>query len=89
MKGSELIQRRVALGMTRPELAAKFGCTPGLIDVWENAAIAGAEHPQLVELAMDQIEYLATAKSDEEHQAILQRAAAEADRLDRVAAGKQ
>ena len=87
MKGSELLQRRVALGMTLTDLAEKFDAYWDTIEMWEESD--EVPHSGLVELAMDQIEYLATAKSDEEHQALLQRAAAEADRLDRVAAGKQ
>ncbi|MCI0393211.1 MAG: helix-turn-helix domain-containing protein [Acidobacteria bacterium] len=77
MTGAELKARREALGLTIEQLSEKLDVTPArIVEDWENNLDVQAcvkYSARMLELAMDQLEYLATSMSDEEFKALQNR----------------
>jgi transcriptional regulator with XRE-family HTH domain len=89
MTGKELSCRREALKLTQYDLAEEFGCTEKEIEDWEAGRSPYGENlPRLVDLAIDQLDYIETRVSDEEIDATLAAAAAAVARSEAVITGR-
>jgi transcriptional regulator with XRE-family HTH domain len=73
MTGAELAESRRELNLSQERLAELLGIEESELRSWEDAFLAGGDYPRLLELAMAQVEYEATAMTHDEFQALQNR----------------
>jgi transcriptional regulator with XRE-family HTH domain len=73
MTGAELAESRRELNLSQERLAELLGIEESELRSWEDALMAGGDYPRLLELAMAQVEYEATAMPDDEFRALQNR----------------
>jgi transcriptional regulator with XRE-family HTH domain len=73
MMGAELAESRRQLNLSQKRLAELLGIEESELRSWEDALMAGGDYPRLLELAMAQVEYEATAMTADEFRALQNR----------------